>query len=154
MLKMKKLLTILLLLITVIAVRAANITNLVIKHTAGNETIFSLDSNPVITFDGDYMDVTNDFTRFSIPFADIDHYYVSNTTDAKDLLSKPQLSNGQVTIKDLPRGTKAYVCSLDGKVIKTFDADSMGTVVFNLRDLTKGTYIISAANTRIKVANK
>ena len=43
---------------------------------------------------------------------------------------------------------------LDGKVIREMEPDGMGTVSFSLRDLPKGTYIISAASTRFKIANK
>ena len=133
---------------------ADNTTNLVIRQKAGNETILSLDSNPVLTFEGEYLNVRNDYMTFSFPIADIDQYSVSNPTDIKEMRSLPRISNGQVTLNDLPKGTKAYVHSIDGKVIREMEPDGMGTVSFSLRDLPKGTYIISAANTRFKIANK
>ena len=133
---------------------ADNTTNLVIRQKAGNETILSLDSNPILTFEGEYLNVRNDYMTFSFPIADIDQYSVSNPTDIKEMRTLPRLSNGQVTINDLPKDTKAYVHSIDGKVIREMEPDSMGTVTFSLRDLPKGTYIISAASTRFKIANK
>ena len=133
---------------------ADNTTNLVIRQKAGNETILSLDSNPVLTFEGEYLNVRNDYMTFSFPIADIDQYSVSNPTDIKEMRTLPRISNGQVTINDLPNGTKAYVHSIDGKVIREMELDGMGTVSFSLRDLPKGTYIISAASTRFKIANK
>jgi hypothetical protein len=151
---MKKLLTILVLLFAFSMVHADNSTNLVIKQKAGNETILSLDSKPIITFEGEYMIVKNDFATISFPIADVDQYSVSTSTDVKEIHSQPRLLNGQVTINDLPKGSKAYIHSIDGKVIREFDANGLGTVTFNLRDLPKGTYIISAPNTRFKMSNK
>ena len=151
---MKKLLTILVLLFAFSMAHADNSTNLVIKQKAGNETILSLDSQPIITFEGEYMIVKNDFATFSFPIDDIDQYSVSTSTDIKEMRTQPRLSNGQVTINDLPKDTKAYILSIDGKVIREIDANGLGTVTFNLRDLPKGTYIISAPNTRFKISNK
>ena len=56
---------------TTIITRADDVTNLVIKLKTGNETVLSLDSNPVITFDGEYLYVRNDDASFSFPIADI-----------------------------------------------------------------------------------
>ncbi len=133
---------------------ADEVTNLVIRQKAGNETILSLDSNPVITFDGENMNVRNDFTTFSFPIADIDQYSMSGTSDIKEMHSQPHYANGQVTIKDLPKGIKAHIHSVDGKVIREIEADGMGTVSFSLSDLPKGIYIISAASTRFKIFHK
>ena len=131
---------------------ADEVTNLVIRQKAGNETILSLDSNPVITFEGEYLNLRNDFMSFSFPIADIDQYSVSGTSDIKEMRPQPRFSNGQVFINDLPKGSKAYVYSMDGKVIREIDGSS--TVTFSLRDLPKGTYIISAASTRFKISHK
>ena len=134
---------------------ADDTVNLVIRQKAGNETILSLDSNPIITFEGEYLKVNCNFGMFSYPLADIDQYSISsNTSDVKEMRSYPHYSNGQVHINDLPIGTKAFVYSLDGKVIREMDIDDSGTMTFNLNDLPKGTYIISAASTRFKISHK
>ncbi len=151
---MKKLLLTLTWLLMVSMSYADNETNLVIRQKAGNETIFSLESNPVITFEDEYLNVRNDFTSISFPIADIDQYSVTTPSGISEMRSQPRFANGQVTINDLPKGTKAYVHSLDGKVIREIPSDGMGTVTFSVRDLPKGTYVISAANTRFKIANK
>lgn len=151
---MKKALIILALTSIAIIVRADNVANLVIKQKSGNETILSLDSNPVITFEGEYMNVGNDFTCFSFPIADIDQYSVSSISDVKEIPVLPRYSNGQVSFNDLPQGSKVVVSTLDGKVIRTIAEDRMSSVTFNLNDLPKGTYIISAANCSFKVVNK
>ena len=139
---------------TTIVTRADNVTNLVIKLKTGNETVLSLDSNPVITFDGEYLNVRNDDANFSFPIADIDHYGVSSTSDVKEKPSLPYYSNGQVSINDLPQGSKIHVCTMDGKAIMAIVADGMGSVSFHLRDLPKGTYIIHAVKNSFKVVNK
>ena len=132
----------------------ADDAKIVIKQKSGNETILSLESNPVITFEEDYLNVRNDFTNFSFPIADIEQYSVSNTSDINETSILPQYSNGQVSFIDLPQGSKVKVCSLDGKVIRTISTESMGTMTFNLRDLPKGIYVICVANSSFKLVNK
>lgn len=151
---MKRILLIMALIATSIITRANDVTNLVIKLKAGNETVLSLDSNPVITFEGEYLNVRNDDASFSFPIADIDHYGVSSTSGVKEKPCLPYYSNGQVSINDLPQGSKIQVCTMDGKAIKTIVADGIGSVSFNLRDLPKGTYIIHAVSNSFKVVNK
>ena len=134
---MKKLFFLISLLMMSSIVHADDAVNLVIRQKAGNETIFSLDSNPVITFDEEYMIVRNDFANFSLPIAGIDQYNMSGTSDIKEMNSQPRYANGQVFINDLPKGTKAYIHSLDGKLIREILSDGIGTVTFNVRDLPK-----------------
>ena len=151
---MKKLLIILTMTLMRIMAFADDVTNLVIRQKAGNETILSLDSNPVITFEEDYMNLSNDFVCFSFPIADIDLYLVSNTTDVKNIHTQPLFSHGQVIINELPKGTKVYVYSMDGKVLCDTETNDSGSVNITLRDLPKGTFVISASDTIIKIANK
>ena len=151
---MKKLFFFITLMLLSSVAHADDTVNLVIRQKAGNETILSLDSNPVITFDREYMNVRNDFTSFSFPIDDIDQYGVSGTSDIKDVRSQPRYVNGQVLINDLPHGTKAYIHSVDGKVVREMETDTSGSVTFNLNDLPKGIYIVSAASTRFKISHK
>ncbi len=150
----KKVLVIIALTSMTIMASADNVTNLIIKQKTGNETVLSLESKPVITFEEEYMNVTNDFTSFSFPIDDIDQYSVSNTSDVKETRSLPQYTNGQVSFNDLPQNSKVVVYTLEGKSIRIITADKMGTATFNLKDLPKGTYIISATNNSFKVVNK
>ena len=76
------------------------------------------------------------------------------TSDIKDVRSQPRYVNGQVLINDLPHGTKAYIHSVDGKVVREMETDTSGSVTFNLNDLPKGIYIVSAASTRFKISHK
>ena len=128
--------------------------NLIIKMKAGNETILSLDTNPVITFDGEYLMVSNNLTSFTFPLAEIEEYRVSEASGVREIRILPYLSDGEIIIKDLPQGTKAYIYSLDGKVIKNMETNNIGTVCLKLSDLPKGTYIISAGKTKFKLYNK
>ena len=139
--------------ITIIAY-AGSITNLVIKQKTGNEIVLSLESNPVITFDGLYMNVRNNLTSFTFPIDDIDQYNVSSTSDVKEAACMPHYTNGQVSFNNLPQGSKVFVVTLDGKVIRNIAADGMGMVTFNLGDLPKGTCIINTAKKSFKVVNK
>ena len=151
---MKKLFFLITLMLLSSATHADGMVNLVIRQKTGYETILSLDSNPVISFDGEYMNVRNDFTSFSFSIDDIDQYSVSSTSDIKEMRSKPSFSNGQVLINDLPKGTKAYIHSVDGKVISEIESDESGSVTFNFNSLPKGIYIVSAASTWFKISHK
>lgn len=132
-------------------ISAGNLTSLIIKQKSGNETILSLDTNPVITFEGDNLVVKNDLTVFVIPLEDIDQYSVSDMSNIEDLSIHPHITSGHVVINDLPLNSKAYIYSSNGNVVRCLEADSRGTVDFDLTALPPGVYVISAAKTRIKI---
>lgn len=129
--------------------------SITIKQKSGNETIVELSTNPVITFVGEDMVVTNDFTTISFPLDDIDCYVVNNVPSAiHEIADTPQYHNGHVVFNGLANGAAACVYSMDGRIVSQHFADASGRLDINLSNLPKGAYIISAPNNKIKVINK
>ena len=133
----------------------ADDAKIVIKQKSGNETVFELSTNPVITFEGEEMVITNDFTSISFPLEDIDSYTADNgtTTAIVSTKEKPMFENGRILFNGIAKGTPISVYSLDGRLIskQMTDADKAEVPLISL---PKGTYIISVENNKIKVINK
>lgn len=133
----------------------ADEAKITIKQKSGNETILQLSTNPVITFEGEDMVITNDFSRIFVPLADIDAYTVNDgTAGISPVTSKPQFAKGHVVFSGLPKGSSVNVYSLEGKCVVKQKADSSGYADVSLESLPKGTYVVSASNSSIKVINK
>jgi len=133
----------------------ADDAKIVIKQKSGNETVFELSTNPIITFLGEDMVITNDFTSISFPLEDIDSYTADNgtTTAIASTKEKPMFENGRILFNGISKGTPISVYSLDGRLIskQMTDADKAEVPLISL---PKGTYIISVENNKIKVINK
>ena len=138
-----------------VALSYADDAKIVIKQKSGNETVFELSTNPVITFEGEEMVITNDFTSISFPLEDIDSYTADNgtTTAIVSTKEKPMFDNGRILFNGIAKGTPISVYSLDGRLIskQMTDADKAEVPLISL---PKGTYIISVENNKIKVINK
>lgn len=141
----------LLLLSVVTTVCAESIT---IRQKSGNETILELSTNPVITFEGENMVVTNDFTTISIPLDDIDDYQVGAVSGIHETSATPQYRDGHIVFTGIKENTSASVHTLDGKAIGGYAPDSSGILDINMGSLPKGAFIISTPNNKIKVINK
>jgi len=133
----------------------ADNAKILVKQKSGNETILELATKPVITFSGEDMVITNDFTTISIPLADIDSYVVNAGTEGiEQPIIEKNLTEGRITFNNLPAGTTVHVYTMDGRQFKTLAAGKASNAEVNLHSLPKGTYIISASNKRVKVINK
>ena len=133
---------------------ADNESCLIIKQKSGNETIFEFSTNPIITFEGEEMVVTNEFTKIYVPLDDIAEYLVNNNASGiKDVTIVPQFTSGHVVFSGLSKDTPVYVHTLDGKVISKQHSNNVGNADVNLEILPKGVYIISTNNNKIKVIN-
>ena len=128
--------------------------SITIKQKSGNETIIDLSTNPVITFAGESMFVTTDFTTISFPLIDIDSYVVDETLGIQEVKDSPQLHNGHIVFKGMKEKASATVYSLDGKTIRKYTSDISGVIDINLRSLPEGAFVISTPNSKIKVINK
>ena len=138
-----------------VALSYADNAKIVIKQKSGNETVFELSTNPVITFLGEDMVITNDFTSISFPIEDIDSYTADNgtTTAIASTKEKPMFENGRILFNGISKGTPISVYSLDGRLISK-QLSSADKAEVPLSSLPKGTYIISVENNKIKVINK
>ncbi len=133
----------------------ADDAKITIKQKSGNETILQLSTNPVITFEGEDLVITNDFTRIQVPLDDVDTYIVSDgTMGIPPVTAKPQFSKGHVVFSGLTKGSPVFVYSVDGKCVSSQKADNSGIVDISLESLPRGTYVVTASNNSIKVINK
>jgi len=128
--------------------------SIIIKQRSGNETILELSTNPVITFAGESMVVTNDFTTITFPLDDIDSYVVDETSGIQEVKDTPQYCNGHIVFKGIKENATATVYSLDGKTIRKYAPDNSGIIDVNLRCLPRGAFVISTPNNRVKIINK
>ena len=148
---MRKILFLLFLSVSVI-MSAESIT---IKQKSGNKTILDLSTNPIITFSGENMVVTNDFTSIMFPLDDIDSYVVGNVnTGILEMADTPEYHDGHVMFKGIVEGTTVFVHSIDGKMIHKFTSDGSGILEVNIGIFPKGVYIITTSENQIKVINK
>lgn len=151
---MKTIILLLLLFISTISY-ADNTSSLIIKQKSGNETTLEFSTNPVITFEGKDMVVTNDFIRISIPIDDITEYLVNqNVSEIKNISYNPQFSRGHVVFSGINKATPVYVYSLDGRIIRKQFSDNANNVDINMEELPKGAYIISTQKSKMKIVNK
>ena len=138
-----------------VTVTYADNESIVIKQKSGNETILALSTNPVITFEGENMMITNSFTSIFIPIADIDAYTVkSSTSSIQEISNDVQYQDGHVILYQVAKTTCASVYTIEGRLVDRLLPDDVGKVDIKLSLLPKGIYIISIPNQTIKVVNK
>lgn len=151
----KKIVSTLLMCLCWFASQAQNSTSIIVKQKGGNETIFDLTTNPVITFEGENMVIVNSFTSITIPIDDIEDYVISKTaTEVSELVLQPQYTRGHVMFTGLTKGTVIHVYTIGGKNVAKHKTDDFGIADINLDNLPKGIYIVKASNRSIKIINK
>ena len=152
--KKVKLLTLLLLFIVYTQSSFANDATITIRQKGGNETVLELSTNPIITFDGDNMLVTNEFTNVVIPLTDIMEYIVSEAATSINVVSStPLFENGRIRFTNLPKGLPVCVYAVDGKLASKQIVDDSGMVSIDLTCLPKGVCVISIQSRNIKIIN-
>lgn len=128
---------------------------LIIRQKSGNETVLELSSNPIITFEGEDMVVTNDFTTIIFPLSDVDDYVLNNTqTNIQRQVTEPSLHGSHLFFYGLPYGAEVNIYSVDGKRVGRRKADSIGSADVDLSKFPQGTYIIGTSKNKIKIINK
>ena len=152
---MKKTVLLLALLVQSSLLLAQGSPAITIKQRGGNETILELSSNPVITFEGEEMVVTNDFTRIQIPLGDIEEYMVNNiASGVKKVLVEHQFQNGRVFFSRIPKGTPISVYSADGRLVTRKVVGETNNSEVYVGDLPNGIYIISVLDKSVKIINR
>ena len=128
--------------------------SITIKQKGGNETVLDLATHPVITFSGENMVITNDFTTISFPLGDIDSYVVGNTSSGiHELSDAPTFHDGHLVLHGMKQGSSIQIYTIDGRIVSRIVADGSDMLDIHLGSLLKGAYIIRTPNTNIKVVN-
>lgn len=134
---------------------SSDVASIIVKQKGGNKTVLELSTNPVITFDGEEMVMTNDFTRVIIPLDDIVEYTVHEVASGiKDVSVVPKFQNGRVIFHDIPQGSSIGVYTMDGKPVMTQVADAAACAEISIGSLPNGVYIISVLGNSFKIINK
>jgi hypothetical protein len=129
--------------------------NLIIKLTNGNESVISLSSMPIISFNGDKMIIDSSSATITIKVEDILEYVIdSNDTGIEETLMNSEFSNGRISLKGYPKNTPVSVTALDGRILSKLFVDRNGEALIELDHFSPGIIIIYAAKTKIKVLNK
>ena len=129
-------------------------SNLVITSKSGSKTILPFDSNPVLTFDGEYLVVSSTLANYTFSMDDIVDYRFDDTTGIINKSMPAVLSNGHVIITGLPNNSFAHVFSIGGEKVMSQQANSDGAVDIDINSLPKGVYVVSTQTTKIKITNK
>lgn len=134
------------------------VISLVINHQAGMQTKFALQTQPVITFVGEMLNVKSTKAEISIPIADVLNYEVKDipvgvsSTEMND--SAPRLLNGHVFFSNIKEGQVVSVYGTDGRLIKSYRANAGGQLDADLSVLPHGMFIVKSPSTSIKIINK
>ena len=129
-------------------------SNLVITSKSGSKTILPFDSNPILTFDGEYLVVSSTLANYTFSMDDIVDYRFDDTTGIINKSMPAVLSNGHVIITGLPNNSFAHVFSIGGEKVMSQQVNSDGVVDIDINSLPKGVYVVSTQTTKIKIMNK
>lgn len=145
-----------LLLLMVIPMRAADVQYLTI-FSQGTSVSFALSEKPVITYQYNQLVVATAKETIEIPVADITGSRFEEKPSAiRNLMSedKPQVKGGLVHFLELIPGTLVMVFTIDGQSVANIKADVNGMAQVDLSELAKGTYLIRYGKQTIKIINK
>lgn len=156
----QKLLLLLLLMTSVIGMRAADKQNTLFVLTKGNVLHqFVLADKPKVTFEGENLRVTcenNASASYTFKLADIVRfaYDAKSASGIDEIAVKPAEISQEgdvIVISQIKAGTMVCVFSLDGKLVRQLDPRHSGTYRLNLSELPSGLYMVKAGNTTYKI---
>lgn len=136
---------------------SAQATQLKLTHANGQEVIFDLRDNPVITFhDGDIR-IESDDDSVEMPLDDTRLEYVDDgsfTDIQSPENAQSQFEDGRIVFQGLHAKQRISIVTLDGKVVSTLHADGNGRQTIDTSRLKTGAYIIKAGKFAIKFIKK
>lgn len=138
-------------------VNAEDVKYLIINYgSSGQQLIISLADEPVITFSGDDMIVTESSrdTVITVPMAEIASApLVSDITGIKGILAghEGQVIGGHVILKGAMPGSTVSVYAISGAMAKLEKTGNDGYLDLDLTTLKRGTYIVKTPSGSFKV---
>lgn len=121
----------------------------------GTSVSFFLKNKPLVTFDGDYMEIVAETSQVKVKRSDVaeikfldeeDNTGIDETTVSETI----GIGNEYVFVGDLQVGCSVRVLSVDGRLVIDEAADENGSVTISLSALPAGIYILNYNNTTIK----
>ncbi|MBQ3769687.1 MAG: hypothetical protein II866_11970 [Prevotella sp.] len=129
--------------------------NLVIKQTNDRQSVISLASEPVVTFEGEKLKVESTGSTILIDMETVTSFtFEDDESGITEKEMKPDFSNGQIKLKNYPANAPVRVASLDGKLLMETKVDSNGESCILLDKFPKGVIIIQVDKMNMKVVNK
>ena len=156
---MKKLLIMLFPLFCLTAMADDSKTNLVVWQTDGSSVQYDLDECPKTTFKGDNLIITTTKMSIEYPMAKVARYTFESSNT---VINNPQGHHG-ITVKQtenelivchLPKGKKASVYTVDGKLLGSVLSSGQEETILPLRQITAGTFIIKADEITYKILKR
>jgi len=136
---------------------------LVVTQNDGSVTKFALTDVPVVSFDGDSIEVTAAGEVLKFDLIGVSGYTFSEedvttgvnspTVDAGDT-TKPSFKAGSAGFSGLKNGSTILVYTITGKAVAAVTADAEGNATVDLSQLPKGIYIIKTPGKSYKIVNK
>lgn len=157
--KHRILLSLLLLIAATTTTRADDVKYLVIQYkTAAEPLVIALADEPVLTFSGDDMIVTEQkngaTTTYTVPMAEIASApLVDDPTGIKAIMTDKNVSvtAGNVYLTGMKPGAQAAVYTISGAVVRTAKAGADGVLSMDISSLPQGTYVIKTPVGSLKV---
>jgi hypothetical protein len=134
-------------------------TNLIVWQTDGSCVLYDLDECPKTTFEGDNLIITTTKISIEYPMAKVARYTFESSNTG---INNPQDHQG-ITVKQtekelivchLPKGKKASVYTVDGKLLATALSSGQVETILPLRLFSTGTYIIKTDDITYKIMKR
>jgi len=151
---MKKILSILSLLLIAVAAQAQYIKSINLWTDDGTNVTFNLSRSLVIRFDENNLIASDNQQQISISLdkVKINYSNYASAIDTPEASQGPSFENGTLVFRGLQASQTVRVYSLDGKLLMTAPANE--EVVLPLSALPKGTSIIQAGQYSMKYHRK
>lgn len=136
---------------------ADGVRYLVVNTKDGTMTTFALADEPKVLCKAGKLEIVSKGTTFSLRLADVNNYAFSKESTGIIEVEKEgnlRMDNGRVVIDGLRAGGLVFVYTQDGRLVKDFKADTDGTAIVDLSDLSKGIVILHSNKTDIKIVNR
>ena len=156
---MKRLLLLMLLAGSYIAMQADQVQTLIVQLKDGSQTAFFLKDKPQVTFDGPNLKVTSTAGDTSFALSDVLRftYAKKDPTGISETVTDPTGVNFQgdvLVISQLKANGDVNVYALDGKLLRQLKASHAGTYRLNLSELPAGLYLVKADNVTYKIVKR
>lgn len=153
---MKKIKTLILLLVLMIGTTTFAQKALVVELRDGSSTTISLSEAPRITFAGEQMSIISSTTSMDILRSDIKNYHFIDAPLSIDETTAPSqavIENNTLTVSGVAPNTTITFYTVSGVVVKHAVATD-GHCTITLNDLPAGLYIVTYNNTTFKFLKK
>lgn len=156
---MKRLLLLMLLAVSWIAMQADQVQTLIVQLKNGSQTAFFLKDKPQVKFEGGNLKVTSTVGDTSFALSDVLRftYTTKDPTGIDETVTAPTGVNFQgdmLVISQLKANSDVSIYAVDGKQLRQLTAPHSGTYRLNLSELPAGLYLVKADNVTYKIVKQ